>query len=62
MVPVAGISITNKLFAAFIELCFGKSFHQEVMDYFVFVDNVNIGNGRAAMPEFIRGVAPHSFD
>ncbi len=32
------------------------------MDYFVFVDNVNIGNGRAAMPEFIRGVAPHSFD
>ena len=62
MLPVEGMTFAQKCIAAFIKLRFGKSFHWEGMDYFVFNDDLKIVSkqsyGRAAIPKFIRGSAP----
>ncbi|WP_257266413.1 nuclear transport factor 2 family protein [Endozoicomonas sp. ONNA2] len=62
MLPVEGMSFMKKLIAAMIKLRFGQSFHWEGMDYFVFDDELKIiskqSYGRAAIPKFVRGVAP----
>ncbi|WP_448216994.1 nuclear transport factor 2 family protein [Endozoicomonas sp. 2B-B] len=66
MLPVAGMSFSQKVIASLIKLRFGKSFHWEGMDYFVFDDELKIVSkqsyGRAAIPKFICGPAPRQCD
>lgn len=59
MLPVAHLGWLDKLTAGVLKLLYGKVFHWEGMDYFIFNDDLKIVSkqtyGKASMAKFVRG-------
>ena len=59
MLPVKGLGLMDKLTAVCLKLIYGKTFHWEGMDYFIFNDELKITSkqtyGKATMAKFLRG-------